>query len=255
MSMWMMFDVESIGLHGEGYAVGWVVVDESGKRLDEGCYCCDPADAEGSDQGRTWIAANAPDMRRTHNTPFGVRDAFWARWNTWRERGALLVADCGWPVEARFLAACVDDNPASREWRSPYPLHELASLMLACGRDPLTTHERLPDELPAHDPLADARQSARLLISLGAQVAQVARLKDRLAKWEAIAERDHGAPIETVDDLREQIGQLKDSIREANENAPRALTDALAALAAAVNERDVARAEVIAVVNSTKVER
>jgi hypothetical protein len=36
--------------------------------------------------------------------------------------------------------------------------------ILALGRDPLATNERLPDELPAHNPLCDARQSARLLI-------------------------------------------------------------------------------------------
>jgi hypothetical protein len=34
--------------------------------------------------------------------------------------------------------------------------------MLLSGRDPLATYERLPNELPAHDPMADARQSARL---------------------------------------------------------------------------------------------
>jgi hypothetical protein len=45
----------------------------------------------------------------------------------------------------------------------PYPLHDLASILLAHGRDPLAKNERLPEELPEHDPLNDARQSARLL--------------------------------------------------------------------------------------------
>jgi hypothetical protein len=35
---------------------------------------------------------------------------------------------------------------------------------MAVGMDPLGTNERLPNELPIHDPLADACQSARLLI-------------------------------------------------------------------------------------------
>jgi hypothetical protein len=45
----------------------------------------------------------------------------------------------------------------------PYPLHEIASFMTAAGMDPMATYARLPDELPKHHPLADARQSARLL--------------------------------------------------------------------------------------------
>jgi hypothetical protein len=76
----------------------------------------------------------------------------------------MLAADCAWPVEARFLAACVDDQPEQRAWEGPYPLIDIASVRLAAGLDPLATVERLPSEMPAHDPLADARQSARLLI-------------------------------------------------------------------------------------------
>ena len=36
--------------------------------------------------------------------------------------------------------------------------------MLCAGMDPMATYDRLPAELPRHDPLADARQSARLLV-------------------------------------------------------------------------------------------
>jgi hypothetical protein len=92
-----------------------------------------------------------------------VRNGFWRTWLEWKSRGAVLVADCAWPVEARFLAACVDDNLDARTWDGPYPLHELASFMVAAGMDPMTTYDRLPDE-PQHDPLGDARQSARLLV-------------------------------------------------------------------------------------------
>src|SRR4051794_14723892 len=31
---WVVLDVESVGLHGEGYAAGWVVVDAAGKELE-----------------------------------------------------------------------------------------------------------------------------------------------------------------------------------------------------------------------------
>jgi hypothetical protein len=159
----MVFDVESVGLHGEGFAVGWVVVDRSGKRYDEGRLACPVRLAAGSDDGRAWVEANIPPIEATHPNPRALRDAFWGVWHRWVPE-ALLVADCGWPVEAHFLIRCVEDDPANREWGGPYPLHDLASVMLAAGLDPLRHSSREGDELPEHDPLADARQAARLLL-------------------------------------------------------------------------------------------
>lgn len=165
--LYMVFDVESVGLHGEGFAVAWVVVDRQGKRVATACYSCAPAAAAGDDAGREWVAENV------HVPPVGlcrsprhVRDEFWRAWAFAKQepRGATLWADCCWPVEARFLAACVDDDPEARRWDGPYPLHDIATLRLAAGFDPLATVGREADELPAHDPLMDARQSARLLI-------------------------------------------------------------------------------------------
>jgi hypothetical protein len=160
----MVFDVEGIGLHGEGFAVGWVVVDGDGNELGSGIEACDPGEAIGHPGDAAWVAANIPPIARTRHTPFDVRGAFWRCWMAEKEQGAVLVADCAWPVEARFLAACVDDFRRVRAWDGPYPLHEVATMRLAAGLDPLATAPRLPTEEPKHDPLADARQSARLFI-------------------------------------------------------------------------------------------
>jgi hypothetical protein len=163
--LFMVFDVESVGLHGEGYAVGWTVVDRGGRRIATACYHCDPDRADGDDEGRRWVRENAPTPPVGHKeSPHLVRCMFWEAWEYAKERGALLFADCAWPVEARFLAACVDDDRAARCWGGPYPLHDIASVRLAAGFDPLATEERLPDELPVHNPQADAIQSARLLL-------------------------------------------------------------------------------------------
>lgn len=169
----MVFDVESVGLHGEGFAVGWVVINCSGTVHAGGRHCCHPDTARGDIAGRAWVRNNVkiPECgdwidtdKGTWRNPVQVRTAFWREWQHWKREGAVLVADCGWPVEARFLAACVDDDQTRREWEGPYPMHELASIRLAAGLNPLGAEERLPDELPAHDPLCDARQSARLLV-------------------------------------------------------------------------------------------
>ena len=68
------------------------------------------------------------------------------------------------PVEARFLNECIDDNMPKSKWDGPYPLHEIASFMLAAGMDPMKTYERSGLDHPAHDPLADSYLSARLLM-------------------------------------------------------------------------------------------
>jgi hypothetical protein len=162
--LFLVFDVESVGLHGEGFAWGGVVVDERGKVLDYRPGWCPPESAAGTDDGRKWVAENwhAPDLPPAGG-PRQLRKRFWDWWRWWKARGAVLAADCAWPVEARFLAACVDDDPAPRAWEGPYPLIDVGSVLLAAGMDPLGKYDRLPDELPEHDPLCDARQSARLL--------------------------------------------------------------------------------------------
>ncbi len=168
--MFVVFDVESVGLHGEGFAVGFVVVTRDGVEVDHARFTCHPNCARGARDDHRWIKEHVPLLPLTHSTPRDVRDAFWSAWEVVKGRGAVLVADCAWPVEARFLAACVDDAPDARRWGGPYPLHDVATARLSAGLDPLATVERLPSEEPKHDPLADARQSARLwLEALGAR--------------------------------------------------------------------------------------
>lgn len=166
MSLYFVMDCESVGLHGETFAVGYVVVDSTGTEIDSGHFACDPALATGDEEGRAWVAEHVKNdsLDTWCDDPKDVRNEFWSYWTKHKEAGATLFADCAWPVEARFLAACIDDHPASRYWGGPYPLHDVASIRLAAGLDPLATVDRLPHELPAHDPLADARQSARLLL-------------------------------------------------------------------------------------------
>ncbi len=48
--LYMVFDCESIGLHGESFAVGFVVLDADGNRHDCGAYACPPSAAH---QART----------------------------------------------------------------------------------------------------------------------------------------------------------------------------------------------------------
>lgn len=175
--VFFVFDVESVGLHGEGYAVAAGVYDAEGKVLTRpvGAYAtdtpwevrfaCNPDVANGADSDREWITSNVPPIPVNAAYPEDVRSMFWEEWKHAKAThpGITMAGECIWPVEARFLSACVDDAPEARRWEGPYPLHEIASFMQAAGMDPMATYERLPDELPKHDPVGDVRQSARLL--------------------------------------------------------------------------------------------
>lgn len=159
----LSFDAESNGLHGEAFAVGAVLLNPDGSDAETfyaRCLIDGPIDP--------WVRDNVlpalADAPETHATPRAMRDAFWS-WLTARQSEALVVVDCGWPVEAGLLIACVSDDP-SRAFKGPYPMHEVASLLFAVGRDPMASYaDRVlsPDALAAHrkhHPTDDARVSA-----------------------------------------------------------------------------------------------
>lgn len=200
----LVFDVESVGLHGEGFAVGYVLL-LGGHVADEAWAYCAPSQARGTEAGRAWIREHcawaekgmSAAVRSEHGLPSGtrlmdprnVRDWFWARWAEQRLQGAELWADVAWPVEARFLGQCVEDvreepdadaafedwakgriPPTPREWEGPYPLLDVRSYVEAIGIPAAAAADPDPvlvDEqvvVLAHHPLVDARLSAEKLL-------------------------------------------------------------------------------------------
>lgn len=155
------FDAESNGLHGAAFAVGAVMIEDGiAEEFFARCPIAEPVDP--------WVAENVlPALSSasvTHDSARAMRDAFWF-WLTSRKDGAVVVCDCGWPVEAGLLSACVADDPA-RAFAGPYPLHEVATLLLAAGMDPIGNYAGTllsGSELAshrAHHPVDDARLSA-----------------------------------------------------------------------------------------------
>lgn len=161
---YFVFDVESIGLHGEPFAVGWVVVDNEGTELSNGCFSVPPGIVSGDAEDRKWCSENLPELDFTHTTLEEMLRDFWAVWKQFKTDEGMMLAECGWPVEAKFLAMCVGVGFPASKWEGPYPFHEIASFMVAAGMDPMSNYERNASEIPKHNPLADARQSARLFL-------------------------------------------------------------------------------------------
>ncbi len=159
----MVIDVESIGLHGEGFAVAWQVATSShADVLAQGLWACPPEAAAGSAPDRAWVAAHLPVLPVNCPDPSAVRQHFWADWLHWRQQGAWMLADCAWPVEARFLNDCIRDGAPDAGQFGPWPLLDLALARALWPELTTLAQQRLPDELPVHDPRADVRQTLRL---------------------------------------------------------------------------------------------
>ena len=159
----LSLDVESNGLHGEGFAIGAVLLAADGTEAATFYARC-PIGGDVDPWVRDNVLPPLADAPETHPTARAMRDAFW-QWMAEHREGALIVADCGWPVEAGMLSACVADDP-SRAFAGPYPLHEVATLLVAAGLDPMASYaERVlsPAARVAHrkhHPTDDARVSA-----------------------------------------------------------------------------------------------
>lgn len=176
--LFFVLDVESVGLYGEGFAVGWVVIDMNGQERESGLFVSNWQDCDSDIDASTnhWLKKNLPLMAITHQLKADLRMDFFnvlQRWlpngdNKNHSKASSVWADWGYPVEAQFLIQC--RNTAYRErmgeadpsWLMPTPLHEVATICLAAGVEP-EAYPRLASELPEHNPLNDARYSARLL--------------------------------------------------------------------------------------------
>lgn len=129
----MVFDCESVGLHGETFSVGWVVL-LGDKVVGEVWARCPPENAKGTDDGRAWVRKNCPwaakgmsnAQRSEHDlpepiikrTPAELADLFWRAWLVEKAQGARLWADVPWPVESRFLVMAVENERPRTPGRS-----------------------------------------------------------------------------------------------------------------------------------------
>lgn len=167
---YLVFDVESIGLHGEPFAVGWVVVNELGNEESRGCFSVFPGIVSGDPEDRKWCEENLPDLPVTHATLQEMLSDFWSVWKAHKSEGGMMLAECLWPVESKFLSMCVGVDFPESKWDGPYPFHEISSFLMAAGMDPMASYDRLESEIPKHHPEADARQSARLFLEAIAKI-------------------------------------------------------------------------------------
>ncbi|HSX48372.1 MAG TPA: hypothetical protein VLF41_02635 [Candidatus Nanoarchaeia archaeon] len=158
-------DVECNGLHGKAFAVGAVLIDMTGKIIDEFQARC-PIEGEVDPWVQKHVIPPLKDFNQTHRDARTMRDAFWQWYKAAKEQADYVMFDNGYPVEDRFFIDCQDDDIDERYWDHPFPVLELASLLIQVGIKPLAVRYRLvEDEIVGqpnlqHNPRFDSWVSA-----------------------------------------------------------------------------------------------
>jgi hypothetical protein len=163
------FDVETVGLYGEPFAFGWVLLSldkETPKEIESGYEACPISTANGDAEGRQWVLTHVvPSLpkKTTVNNPTELYEKVWKVWEEVKKRykKVLCVADCGYPVETSFFRKCVELKPKERRFDGPFPLHEVGTALLMAGMNS-DDFPRDKNEEPNHHPTNDARYSGRL---------------------------------------------------------------------------------------------
>lgn len=164
MDRLISIDAETNGLAGQAFAVALTLTDRTGE-LDHAVYRCpitepvNPWVAEHVLPAITDLPVNVDSYPRL----LAAIDATISRWGG---KATPLIAHVAWPVEARLLLDVFTDE---RIWDGPYPLIDVAPVLLAHGHDPTsvdtynTAHGIPTPQGSPHNPLYDARAAERCL--------------------------------------------------------------------------------------------
>jgi hypothetical protein len=171
----LCFDVESNGLHGEAFAVAGVLLDSQthiSSQFVARCPITGPVDA--------WVQENvlAPmeSIAVTATDAKTMRTDFWNWYLEVKDQADIIVAANPYPVEARFLIACQEDDLLNREFDHPFPYLDLSSMLYSLGyTTPAKRHEFVQSAVGTaagdpHNPLWDATATAMAAYQAVAQL-------------------------------------------------------------------------------------
>jgi hypothetical protein len=166
-------DAEVNGLHGRAFAVAFTV-RKGGKEVYSWSGRCPDRFVTDS-----WVIENIlarlADMPVDYTSPDELEDAFFTAWSgavsSFTEDGVkpLTIAHCGYPVESGLFSRCIAMHPEERAWSGPFPLHDVATLLLAKGHNPMSVDAYLKEHQLApefhgvtHHPMYDAVVAAQV---------------------------------------------------------------------------------------------
>jgi hypothetical protein len=90
---------------------------------------------------------------------------FWTFYESVRE-SCIVIADFAAPVEARLFSECIKED-MSREFKGPYPLHELGTILLLNNIDPDFCRDDYYEDITLkHSPYQDCLATLKILKTL-----------------------------------------------------------------------------------------
>ena len=129
----LSFDIESNGLHGEAFSVGAVLLDSDNHEvIDEYIGRC-PIEGEVDEWVQAKVLPSLKGVKEDCKDSRELRDNFWKWYKRAKTRADIVLTNNPYPVEARFLIACQDDDLPARYWDHPFPLLDLGTMLFTIG--------------------------------------------------------------------------------------------------------------------------
>lgn len=167
-----MFDVESNGLYGEGFAVGAVVKNYNGNVIDT----FELKSIEGEEKvNNEWVKENVlpylKDMKSVYSL-IEFRKEFYEFYMK-HKNNIVIFSDVNYPVETNFLNAVVMDNMEERQWNMPYPLYDMCNFVPVNMDREKIYNNNIDNLVPVHNnrlrkhhPIDDCKASLYVLLKL-----------------------------------------------------------------------------------------
>lgn len=162
-------DGETDGLYGEIFAYAAIVADiNTGEIVDSIGIYANNIKIESKfviDNILPVIVSKGMSISRSITNETELMQTFWRFYNKYREE-SIVIADFAAPVEARMFYVAVTKNKPIREFKAPYPLHELATMLLLNGLDPdMNRDSFMEDKMYKHNPYVDCIGTLNILKS------------------------------------------------------------------------------------------
>lgn len=133
---YVFLDVESDGLYGNFLTAALIVVDNEGNEISRAYYGICKEHMHVTDP---WVIEHVLPIIGDYEECENEKQLLQKTWDFWLQyqETAYMICDVAYPVECRFLRACVALNQSEYMCKAPFPLIDLSSLLMAKGYDPL----------------------------------------------------------------------------------------------------------------------
>lgn len=159
-----IMDAETDGLYGKILTIAVLVAKNSGEVVE---YFYGGIPNNITNVSNVWVKENVIPILGEYEVfeeETEILNKVWHLWEKYQEKARCFV-DILYPVESHLLWRMVKLELNTREYLGPFPIIDIAGLLLAMGKDPNTDRQALLGETSGmlHNALFDVQLSNRLL--------------------------------------------------------------------------------------------